>query len=85
MAVTERPLVASAFDEKIEGEAWKTLPSWFVFGDQDRSIPVALLRFMAERAGSRRTVEVKGASHAVGVSNPFAVADLIREAATAQS
>jgi pimeloyl-ACP methyl ester carboxylesterase len=81
MAVTQRPLSASAFDEPIEGEAWKTIPSWFVFGDHDMSIPVPLLRFMAERAGSRRTLEIPGASHAVMVSNPCAVADIIRDAA----
>jgi pimeloyl-ACP methyl ester carboxylesterase len=36
---------------------------------------------MAERAGSRRTLEIPGASHAVMVSNPSAVADIIRDAA----
>jgi pimeloyl-ACP methyl ester carboxylesterase len=60
--------------------AWKTLPSWFIFGTGDRNIPLEGLRFMAERAGSRKTVEVDGASHSVMVSNPDAVADLIVEA-----
>ena len=46
------------------GPLWKELPSWFVFGEEDRNIPAALQRFMAERAGARRTVEIPGASHA---------------------
>ena len=60
-----------------ETPAWKTLPSWFVFGTADKNIPVEGLRFMAERAGSQKTVEIEGASHSVMVSNPDAVADLI--------
>ena len=60
--------------------AWKTLPSWFVFGDADKNIPVAGLRFMAERAGSLGTREVPGASHSVMVSQPDAVVETILEA-----
>jgi hypothetical protein len=37
---------------------------------------------MAERAGAQQVIEIPGASHAVGVSNPRATADLILEAAT---
>jgi pimeloyl-ACP methyl ester carboxylesterase len=57
------------------------VPSWFLFGDSDRNIPVALQHFMAERAGARRAVEVPGASHAVAVSQPVMTAQLIIEAA----
>ena len=56
--------------------------TWFVFGDADKNIPVEGLRFMAERAGSLKTVEIEGASHSVMVSNPAVVADLIVEALT---
>jgi len=35
---------------------------------------------MAERAGARRTVEIPGASHVVGISHADAVASLVREA-----
>ena len=61
--------------------AWKSVPSWFVFGELDKNIPVALHRFMAERAGAREVVEIEGASHAVGVSHPEEVADVILHAA----
>ena len=50
------------------------IPSWFVFGDQDRNIPAAALRFRAERAGARHPTEIAGASHAISVSRPEAVA-----------
>lgn len=48
-----------------------------------KSIPPQALAFMAERARSKQTVVVKGASHVVMVSNPEPVARLIRSAATA--
>jgi pimeloyl-ACP methyl ester carboxylesterase len=57
------------------------LPSCFLIGEEDRNIPAELQRFMAERAGSQRTVEIPGASHAIAVSQPQATADLILEAA----
>ncbi|NHZ94034.1 alpha/beta hydrolase, partial [Massilia sp. CCM 8733] len=44
----------------------------------------AALGFMAERAKSRKTVEIKGASHVVMTSNPAAVARLIEDAAQAK-
>jgi pimeloyl-ACP methyl ester carboxylesterase len=60
------------------------VPSWFLIGEQDRNIPAELQRFMAERAGARRTIEVPGASHAITVSQPEATAQLILEAAAAR-
>ena len=55
---------------------------WFLFGELDKNIPAELHRFMAERAGSRRTVEIKGGSHSVGIPEAAQVVDVIREAAT---
>ena len=81
MAVTQRPIVESALNEPARAAAWKTVPSWFLFGELDKNIPVKLHRFMAERAGSRRTVELAGGSHAVGSPEADQVADLIAEAA----
>lgn len=60
---------------------WRDLPTWFLFGSDDREIPVDLQRYMAKRAASRRTVEVPGASHAVAASHPEVAVDLILEAA----
>ncbi|MBW9118337.1 alpha/beta hydrolase [Rhizobium cauense] len=80
MAVSQRPITQAALTEKSGDPAWKALPSYFIYGDGDKNIPAKALGFMAERAGSKHTVVVKGASHVVMVSQPEAVADLIEEA-----
>jgi pimeloyl-ACP methyl ester carboxylesterase len=82
MAATQRPVAQEALTE-LSGERplWRELPSWFLIGEDDRNIPAALQRFLADRAGAQRTVEIPGASHAVAVSHPQATADLILEAA----
>jgi pimeloyl-ACP methyl ester carboxylesterase len=82
MAATQRPATQEALTE-LSGERplWRELPSWFLIGEEDRNIPAELQRFMAERAGSQRTVEIPGASHAIAVSQPQATADVILEAA----
>lgn len=81
MAAGQRPITEAALTEKSGKPAWRTLPSYFVYGDGDKNIPAEVLGFMAKRAGSRRTVVVEGASHVVMVSHPQAVTDLIEEAA----
>jgi pimeloyl-ACP methyl ester carboxylesterase len=83
MAVGQRPLRDVALNEGSGPPAWKSIPSWFVFGGLDKNIPAAAHRFMAERAGAREVAEIEGASHAVGVSHPDEVADMILHAAKA--
>ncbi|MFC8300709.1 alpha/beta hydrolase [Micromonospora orduensis] len=81
MAVTQRPPTEAAQTDSVTKAAWKTIPSWTLITTQDRGIPPDLQRFMAKRAGST-TVEID-ASHAVAVSQPGPVADLIDTAARA--
>jgi pimeloyl-ACP methyl ester carboxylesterase len=81
MGATQRPILESAFTDQAVAPLWKSVPSWFMFGELDRNIPVAVHRFMAERAGSRHTVEIAGASHVVGMSHAPELVELIREAA----
>lgn len=81
MAVTQRPIVADALADKATKAAWKTIPSWTVVTQQDLAVPAQAQRFMAERASS--TVVELDASHAVTVSRPVAVAQVIDEAARA--
>jgi pimeloyl-ACP methyl ester carboxylesterase len=81
MAATQRPITAAALEEPATKAAWKTIPSWNMVTTEDLAIPAESMRFMGERAKSR-TVEIT-ASHAVTVSQPDAVADLIDEAARA--
>lgn len=83
MAATQRPIAEAALNEPTVTPAWKTLPSYFVYGTADLNIPAAAHAFMAERAHSLRTVVVPGASHVVMTSHPAAVAELIEEAASA--
>jgi pimeloyl-ACP methyl ester carboxylesterase len=79
MAVTQRPIAAAALDERAQSAAWRTRPSWYLVATADRAIDPEVQRFMARRAGAE-TVEVP-ASHAVALSQPAAVARLIRTAA----
>lgn len=85
MAATQRPVTQAALTEPLPAEtpAWKTIPSWCVFSDQDLNIPVAEHRAGAERAQARGIREVPGGSHALSVSQPDAVAETILEAVAA--
>jgi pimeloyl-ACP methyl ester carboxylesterase len=81
MAATQRPATQEALVAPSgERPLWRELPSLFVIGDEDRIIPPELHRFMAERAGAQRTLEIPGASHALSVSQPRATVDLILDA-----
>ena len=75
MAATQRPVTQAALSEPLATErpGWKDIPSWFVFGDADLNIPVAVHRAGAVRAGSQGTREIARASHAITVSQPEAV------------
>ncbi|MFE0026715.1 alpha/beta fold hydrolase [Amycolatopsis sp. NPDC059021] len=80
-AATQRPVRDAALAEGAATPAWHTIPSWFLVTGQDRNIPVAAQKFMAERARARAVAELPYASHSVAVSRPDAVADLIVRAA----
>jgi pimeloyl-ACP methyl ester carboxylesterase len=82
MAHAQRPLLATAFEDPAAAAAWRTKPSWAVFGTADRPVAPELHRFQYARAGSKVT-EVEGASHFLMLSRPDVVADVIREAVTA--
>ena len=83
MSVTQRPIVESALAEPAAALSWRTLPSWFIWGQRDRNIPAALHAFMAKRADAREAVQVPGSSHVVMISHPHLVAAMIERAATA--
>ncbi|MFH8491009.1 alpha/beta fold hydrolase [Streptomyces longisporoflavus] len=84
LAVTQRPLAAAAFEERASAAAWKTKPSWALIAGADQAINPDVERFGAERAAAT-IVELDGASHAVAVSRPKDVADLILTAVHATS
>ena len=84
MSATQRPVTESALNEPTSQPAWKTIPSWFIYGTADRNIPPPAMTFMAKRAHAREVQAIKGASHVVMVSNPAPVARLIERAADAK-
>ena len=79
MADSQVPWGVEALSGTISEPAWKTKPSWYLIATDDKMIPPAAQRFMAERAGS--TVVEAAGSHAIYVSQPNAVAEIIEEAA----
>ena len=81
MAAEQRPIRDAALGEPAAAPAWKHLPSWFVYGGADKNIPPAAMAFMANRAASKGTTVVAGASHVVMVSHPAEVAAAIEAAA----
>jgi pimeloyl-ACP methyl ester carboxylesterase len=80
MADSQVPWGVEALGGTITEPAWRSTPSWYLVTTEDRMIPPPAQRFMSERAGST-VVEVAG-SHAIYVSQPAAVAELIEQAAS---
>ena len=79
MADAQVPWGVEALSGTISEPAWKTKPSWYLVATDDMMIPPPAQRLMSKRAGST-VVEVAG-SHAIYVSQPQAMAALIKEAA----
>jgi pimeloyl-ACP methyl ester carboxylesterase len=78
MADSQVPWGLESLGGTVSEASWRTKPSWYLVSTEDKMIPPAAQRAMAKRAGST-VVEVKG-SHAVYVSQPQAVAELIEKA-----
>ena len=80
MADSQVPWGVDALGGTISDPAWRSKPSWYLVTTEDRMIPPSAQREMSERACST-VVEVTG-SHAIYVSQPEAVAELIEKAAS---
>jgi pimeloyl-ACP methyl ester carboxylesterase len=78
MADSQVPWGVNALAGAVTEPAWRLEPSWYLVATEDRMIPPPAQRAMAERTGA--TVTEAAASHAVYVSQPTAVADLIAQA-----
>ncbi|MBZ2194932.1 alpha/beta fold hydrolase [Occultella gossypii] len=86
MAATQRPVTEAALKEALAvPPAWRSVPTWSIWGEQDRNIPAELQRFQAERATAREAVEIPAASHALSVSQPEETAQVILDAVRATS
>jgi pimeloyl-ACP methyl ester carboxylesterase len=79
LADSQVPWGLAGLTGSITDPAWRSKQSWYLVATEDRMIPPAAQRFMSQRAGAT-VVEVAG-SHAVYVSQPSAVAELITRAA----
>ncbi|MEY9929718.1 pimeloyl-ACP methyl ester carboxylesterase [Catenulispora sp. GP43] len=72
--------IADIFDQQVPGTAWRTKPSWYIVGDQDQTVNPDLERAAAERMKAK-TVSLDS-SHVAMLSQPKAVLDVIRDAAS---
>lgn len=77
------PWGLDALNGPITDPAWRAKPSWYLVATDDHMIPPPVQHQMAERAGA--TVAEAAGSHAIYVSQPAAVADLIKQAAAHQA
>jgi pimeloyl-ACP methyl ester carboxylesterase len=81
MAHSQVMVSAKAFETKTRVAAWKNKPSYGIVAGRDRTVSPDLERFMYKRANAK-IIEIPGASHAVYISHPREVADVIAEAAS---
>jgi hypothetical protein len=79
MIATQRPVDLMALSEKLTSAAWMNKPSWQIRPLLDPVIPQEEFRFEADRAHS--TVIELNSSHAIPVTFPDVVVDVIKQAA----
>jgi len=79
MYAVQQPLASSAFTDVMGVPAWRSLPSWYLVGQNDEAIPPDAERQFAARMGAT-TTEIPS-SHVPMVSHPTEVAQLIAKAA----
>jgi pimeloyl-ACP methyl ester carboxylesterase len=72
---------ADLFNQKMDGTAWRSKPSWYIVASNDRTVQPELERFCAQRMGA--TTYETDSSHVPMLSNPSLVIDVIRTAANA--
>ncbi len=72
---------ADLFNQKVDGTAWKSKPSWYIVAKNDRTVQPELQRFVAKRM--RATTHEAESSHFPMLSKPGLVLDVIRIAVKA--
>jgi len=78
---TAAPPAATLFTEQVDGVAWKSKPSWYIVGAEDRAVHPDLERFCAKRMGA--TTTELNSSHVPMLSQPRAVLEVIHNACAA--
>ena len=81
LAATQKPINSQTFGQVYEAPAWKEIASWYLIASDDQAINPSLQRVFAERMNA--TSREVNTSHVPFVSNPAAVADIIKDAAEA--
>jgi pimeloyl-ACP methyl ester carboxylesterase len=81
LAVSQGPIFAHCLDDKVAVAAWKSKPSWWVYGDKDQIIPPQFQQAEAQALNAKLTV-IPGASHVALITQPNAVANVILDAAS---
>ena len=81
LAAVQRPISPACITVPVGRPLWQDVPSWYLLAEQDRMIPAATQRFMAERMKARITVHA--VDHTPSVTAPGPVVDLILEAVRA--
>ncbi|MBF6025413.1 alpha/beta fold hydrolase [Lysobacter niastensis] len=79
MRDSQVPINMSVFGTPLTHAAWRTKPSWAVIATEDKAFDQAMLVHMATRIGAKITYTP--ASHAVYMTQPRVVADVIDAAA----
>jgi pimeloyl-ACP methyl ester carboxylesterase len=79
MAVTQGPIFAGCFDEKVTETAWSSKPSRYIVAALDRRINPDLQKVMAKKIGAQATI--LQTSHVPMLSKPNEVAEVILAAA----
>ena len=79
IAASQGLLNSKALGEPVKNVAWKEKPSFYAIAGEDHMTPTALQREFAKKIGATSKEVVS--SHAIMVSNPEFVADLIIKAA----
>jgi pimeloyl-ACP methyl ester carboxylesterase len=69
------------FNQKVDGTAWRSKPSWYIVAKNDHTVQPELERFVAKRMGA--TTTEADSSHVIMLSKPSVVLDVIRTAANA--
>jgi len=78
---TQMGPLADLFSQPVPGAAWKSKPTYYIVGTQDRTVQPDLQRFLAKRMEAE--VTELASSHVPMLSQPQRVYEVIREAANA--
>lgn len=80
---TQGAPLTDLFTQPVRGAAWKTKPTFYIVGTEDRTVHPELERFVAKRMNAK-TTEL-ASSHVPMLSQPQRVYEVIRDAANAIS